>query len=437
MSRSARAVALDVLVRVEAGAYSNLLLPAALRESGLAPRDRSFATDLVYGTLRGRRALDHRLGPALDRSIDALDPPVRAALRLGVYQLVSGVPAHAAVGETVEVAPRRARALVNAVLRRVATTGPPWSLPEGDDVVAIGTRLSYPDWLVERLISELGRGDALATLAAGNDPAPVTLRPNLLRTTPDELARELATGGATVARGGLDTGAVTARGLGDPARVAAVTESRATPQDEASQAVVTLLAPEPGDLVLDTCAAPGGKATAAAERVGDTGTVVAADVHAGRLALVGRAAARLGLAIEPVVADGRALPVSGRVFDRVLVDAPCTGLGVLRRRPEARWRVEPDQARVLATLQRELLGEAARVVRPGGTLVYSVCTLTREETIGVDEWSAAELPELVALEPPGAPWRPWGRGGLLLPHDAGTDGMFVLRLYRDRATGDR
>jgi len=437
VTRSARAVALDVLVRVEGGAYSNLLLPAALRKSGLVARDRAFATDLVYGTLRAQRALDHRLGPALDRSVGALDPPVRAALRLGVHQLVSGVPAHAAVGETVEVAPRRARPLVNAVLRKVAATGPPWLLPDDDDIAAIGTRLSYPDWLVEYLITGFGGDDALAILAAGNEPAPVTLRPNLRRTTTDELARELEADGATVAPGRLGSGAVVTRGLGDPVRVAVVAEGRATPQDEASQAVVAVFAPEPGDFVLDSCAAPGGKATAIAERVGDTGRVVAADVHAGRLALVGRAASRLGLAVDLVAADGRALPVRAGAFDRVLVDAPCTGLGVLRRRPEARWRVDPDQVAALAARQRALVREAARVLRPGGTLVYSVCTLTREETTAVDEWATAELPELVALAPPGPPWRGWGRGALLLPHDAGTDGMFVLRLRRDPATGGR
>ena len=434
MTRSARAVALDVLVRVEGGAYSNLVLPGVLRDSGLSARDRAFATDLVYGTLRRRRTLDHLLDPALDRPLDGLDAPVRAALRLGVYQLVSDVPAHAAVGETVEVAPRRARPLANAVLRKVAASGPPWSLPPGDDLTALGVRLSYPDWLVEHLIAAMGREDALATLASANEPPPVTLRPNLHRTTPDDLVRELEAGGATVAPGRLGTGAIVVRGLGDPARAPAVAEGRATPQDEASQAVVAVLDPGPGDSVLDTCAAPGGKATAAAERAGASGRVVAGDVHAGRLTLVQRAAARLAVAVECVVADGRTLPVRGRAFDRVLVDAPCTGLGVLRRRPEARWRVRPEDAATLAALQRELLRDAARAVRPGGTLVYSVCTLTRDETTAVDEWAADELPELSAGERPGTPWRPWGRGALLLPHDAGTDGMFVLRLHRASAS---
>lgn len=435
MTRSARAVALEILVRVDGGAYSNVLLSAVLGDSRLDRRDRAFVTDLVYGTLRRRRALDHVVAAALDRPIDALESPVRAALRIGAYQLLSGVAAHAAVGETVTAAPERARGLVNAVLRKIAASGPSWPAPAGDAVDALGVRLSYPDWIVERLVADLGRDDALAVLAAGNEPAPVTLRPNPARTTPDGLADELARlPDAKVQAGALDTGALVVRGIGDVGRVPAVADGRATPQDEASQAVVAALGPEPGDIVLDTCAAPGGKATAVAERVGAAGVVVAGDVHRGRLGLVRRAAGRLDLAaVQPVVADGRSLPVRPGSCDRVLVDAPCSGLGVLRRRPEARWRIGPAAVAELAALQRALLREGTRVLRPGGTLVYSVCTLTRDETLEVDSWAAAELPDLVALPPPSGPWRPWGRGALLLPQAAGTDGMFVLRLHRGAA----
>jgi len=299
-------------------------------------------------------------------------------------------------------------------------------------------RLSYPDWIVERLVADLGREDALAVLEVANEPAPVALRPHQGRTSATALADELAQLGATVEPGQLGIGAVVVRGAGDLGRVPAVAEGRATPQDEASQAVVAALDPAPGDVVLDTCAAPGGKATAMAERVGETGVVVAADVHPGRLGLVRRAASRLGLTTVPtIVADGRALPVRTGAVDRVLVDAPCSGLGVLRRRPEARWRIHPEAVGELADLQRALLRDTARVLRPGGTLVYSVCTLTREETLDVDAWAASELPELVPLPPPVGPWRPWGRGALLLPHVAGTDGMFVLRLQRAPHSSDR
>jgi 16S rRNA (cytosine967-C5)-methyltransferase len=426
---SSRELALAALLRVEDGAYSNLLLPAMLRESALDTRDRAFTTDLVYGTLREQRAIDYLLGQLSDRPLDELDAPVRIALRLGAYQLMHGVPAHAAVRETVEIAPERARGYVNAVLRTLARLGPPWPWPEGDEPEALGVRLSYPDWIVDRLVADFGLEDALATLMVGNEPAAIALRVNPA-TTPEEVARELRAADTNVTRGALMEDALLVRGSGDPARLAPVAEGRATPQDEASQAVVEILDPQPGETVIDVAAAPGGKATAIGEQVGEHGRVLAADVHPGRIGLVSAATERLGLrCVLPVVADGRALPARPSGADRVLVDAPCSGLGVLRRRPEARWRVGPDQIAPLATLQRDLLRAAAEAVRPGGVIVYSVCTLTYEETTGVD-WAARELPNLLPEPPPGPPWRPSGTGAFLLPHDANTDGMFVLRLRR-------
>ena len=232
-------------------------------------------------------------------------------------------------------------------------------------------------------------------------------------------------------RGALADGALLARGIGDPAGLPVVAEGRATPQDEASQAVVGILDPQPGETVVDAAAAPGGKSTAIAERVGEHGRVVACDLHPGRIRLVASARDRLGLdRVFPVVADGRSLPLRPACGDRALVDAPCSGLGVLRRRAELRWRIRPDDLPRLVELQRDLLRGAAEAVRPGGVVVYSVCTLTGDETTGMDTWAERELPKLVADPPPGAPWRPRGRGAVLLPHDAGTDGMYVLRLHR-------
>jgi 16S rRNA (cytosine967-C5)-methyltransferase len=422
---SARTVARDVLLRVEDGAYSNLALPEMLRRTGLSDRDRAFATDLVYGTLRARRRLDDRLAPHLRRPLDDLDPPVRAALRLGAYQLEAGVAPHAAVGETVTVTPPRARGFVNGVLRSLATTGPPFP-----PAATLAVDLSYPDWIVDRLTTDLGGDDARATLAAQNEIPTLTLRPNPLRTDPAALAAELDTAGATVTPGRLIPDAVAVRGAGDTAVLPAVRDGRATPQDEASQAVVAVVDAQPGDQVLDVAAAPGGKATALGERVGD-GLVAALDVHPGRLRLVGDAARRLALTtVQPVLADGRHPPLPPGAVDRALVDAPCSGLGVLRRRPEARWRVgEPSPE--LVDLQVGLVVAAAATVRPGGRLVYSVCTLTTAETTGVATRVVDALgDEFTILDPPPAPWRPWGPGGLLLPSAAGTDGMFVLALHR-------
>lgn len=368
--RTARAVALDALVRIDDGAFANLVVPQLLERSGLAPRDRAFATELVYGATRRRRSLDWVLARHVDRPLDALDPDVRNALRLGAYQLLFlRTPPHAAVGETVDLVAGRARGLVNAVLRRVAgLEGVRWPDPP--------TRLSYPDWIVERLASDLGADVALAALERMNEPATVTVR---------------------------DDGYV---------------------QDRASQLVAAHVGARPGERVLDLAAGPGGKATALA-RAG--ARVTAVDVNAARAGLVVDNARTLGLAgrVDVVVADGTQPPFAPRTFDRVLVDAPCSGLGVLRRRADARWRVQPDDVDALTRLQRRLLAAAIPLLAPGGTLVYSVCTLTAAETVGIDGWLAAAHPELDALPPP-PPWERVGRGGRLLPQTEDTDGMFLL-----------
>jgi 16S rRNA (cytosine967-C5)-methyltransferase len=372
---TARSVALGALVRIERdGAYANLVLPAMLDRSGLAARDRAFATELVYGTVRMRAACDWLVDRFLLRS--ELEIEVRSCLRMGAYQLAfAATSPHAAVGETVGVAPRRARGLVNAVLRRVAEAPRDWP----DDA----TRLSYPAWIVEQLRGDLGDTDAMAALEAMN------VRPTVTRRADGYV------------------------------------------QDRASQLVAAALAARPGERIVDLCAAPGGKATALA---GAGAWVAAGDVAPRRLGLVAANAERLGLdgEIAPVVADAARPPFHAGTFDRVLLDAPCSGLGVLARRPDARWKVAPDAPVRLGRLQRELAGEAAALVHPGGVLGYSVCTMTSDETLGVDEHLAAEHPELLAEDPPGPPWRPHGRGALLLPQVSGTDGMYLLLLRRAR-----
>lgn len=360
---SARRVALDALRRIDDGAYANLAMRGVLDHGGLDDRDRRFVTDLVYGTTRMRRACDFLVDRYLLRPVTE---DVRRVLRLGAYQLhFADVPPHAAVGETVGLAPVKVRGLVNAVLRRVAD----------DQVVEWpddATRLSYPDWIVDRLRADLGDDDAFAALAQMNEPAEMTVRDDGYR------------------------------------------------QDRASQWVAALVGAQPGDRVADVCAAPGGKATAlAAAGAG----VVALDLHPSRARLI----VDNGLATV-AVADGRRPPLRARSFDRVLVDAPCSGLGALRRRPDARWRIEADAVVRLQSLQCELVDAAVTLLRPGGTLVYSVCTLTKQETRAVDDHLRSDHPELSSLPAPGAPWRPWGRGAILLPHDAGTDGMTILRL---------
>jgi 16S rRNA (cytosine967-C5)-methyltransferase len=364
----AREIALNALVRIERDeAYANLALPSALGRSRLSQRDRAFVTELVYGTIRMRRACDWLVDRFVDRDLDVA---TRNLLRMGAYQLhFLGTPAYAVVSTSVELG-GRARRLVEAVLRRVADTEPEWP----DDA----TRLSYPDWIVDRLVHDLGRADALAALELMNQAPTVNERPD---------------------------GYV---------------------QDLASQWTAAFVGAQAGERVADLCAAPGGKATAMAE----TGAFVAAgDVRPSRAALVRDNAVRVGAkGVAAFVGDGRHPPL--RAADRVLVDAPCSGLGVLRRRPDARWRVSPGAVERLTVLQKELLVAAADLARPGGHIVYSVCTLTNAETTDIDEWLGHTRPDLVAAPPPGEPWAPIGRAARLLPQSADTDGMYVLKLKR-------
>jgi 16S rRNA (cytosine967-C5)-methyltransferase len=431
-SATSRAVAIRALVRIEDGAFANVALPGALRDTDLAGRDRAQVTEWVYGTVRWQRTLDHFLAPFLTRSVARLDPPVRAALRLGAYQLWSGTSPHAAVGETVaavqQVSPR-AKGFVNAGLRALSAAGPPWPLPDGDDTASIAVRTSMPDWLVDLLVADLGEADARAVLDAVNEPGAVTLRVNTGRATVDAVESEIRDAGASVTRGELVPDALVVTGAGDTAALPAVHDGRATPQDQASQVIAVVVGARAGERVLEIGAAPGGKVTAMAEAMGDHGLVVGLDRHPGRTRMIATAAVRLGLhAVVAVAADGAEPPFAARTFDRVLLDAPCSGLGVLRRRPEARWRLRPEQVPELAELQRGLLAAAAAAVRPGGRLVYSVCTLSAAETTGIDGWAAGALEEFVAEDPPGDPWRPLGRGALLLPGVVGTDGMYCLVL---------
>jgi len=405
----ARAVALRVLERVESdGAYADLALRAALAHADLDARDRAFATELAYGTLRFRGRLDFLLGRVLDRPLDDLEPRVRRLLRLGAYQLVfcDRVPDAAAVSQSVRLARtsgmERASGLVNAALRRLAREHAAIELPAlaADPIGHLVHALSYPKWIAERWIRAWGPEGAAAFARASNAAPPRTVRANRLRTSRASLLDELRARfpDAAPCRWAPD-GIVLGR-RGDPTRDAAFAAGLLTVQDEASQLVVELLDPQPGERVLDACAAPGAKTSAIAERVGARGRVVALDRHERRLGLVAKDAERLGLAnVETAVVDATqadALPDAR--FDRVLVDAPCSGLGALRRNPDARWRVQPDSIETLASLQRAIVAAAATRLSPGGTLVYSTCTLTHEENEDVIDWLLAQDPTLARVE---------------------------------------
>ena len=420
----ARDLALTALERVDGGAYANLALPALLRRSTLNPSERAATTDLVYGSLRMRAALDHALAPLSRQPLERLEPLVLRGLRLGAYELLfGGTAAHAAVAETVgavaKAGHRGQAGYVNAVLRRLAAAPPAWPDPQRDPVGWATTRGSHPAWIVEEALARLGPAEMVALVEADNVRPEVSLRATPGRATRDELLAELAEAGAAVRPSPLSPDCVILE-RGDPGRLAAIGEGRAVVQDAASALVAPAVGAAPGDLVADLAAGPGGKAGHLAAL---GARVLAVEIAAGRARLVAQTADRLGLAgrLHTVVADGRRPPLRPGAADAVLVDAPCTNLGSLRRRPEARWRHGPDDLPGLVELQLELLEAAVAAVRPGGTVLYSVCTWTRAETHEVVSRLLQGRADL-RLEEVRQLW----------PHRDGADGMFLARLVKVR-----
>ena len=447
----ARALALRILERVErSGAYADLTLRHALGRSGLAPRDRAFVTDLVYGTLRWQGRLDFALATVSERPLDALEPSVRTLLRMGAYQILiqTGVPASAAVDQSVRCAKsnglERAAGFVNAVLRQLVRRADQIEYPavETDPVGHLTHALSIPAWIAAAWIDALGIDEAVDLAKASNDPPPIVARANPQRTNRDALLAELRERLPNAAASAHAPLGVELGHEGNPGLDPAFIEGRMTIQDQASQLIVDFLDPQPGDRVLDLCAAPGTKTTAIAERVGPGGHVLAVDRNARRLELVGQACRRLGLSnVTTLERDATTAleDLVGRVggpFDRILVDAPCSGLGTLRRNADARWRVTPEDPASLAETQRQLLARALHVLGPGGTLVYSTCTVWPEENEAVvaavlaDEdtddgiMSGGDVPDAVApFMCDDGFFRSW-------PHRHGTDGFFAARLTR-------
>ena len=426
---TARSVALDVVRRVcDEGAYSNLTLTRTLARSGLDERDTAFATELAYGTLRRLVPIDRALAPLLDRPLDTAPKPARAALRVGAYQLrYTRVPPHAAVSETVALADPRHRGFVNAVLRRLADAPSEEVLGTTDGDVAARTGLS--EWAVRELRRVVGDDEVEEAAAALARPGGVTIRTNTCATTVDELERALADAGAEAARGAVHPDSLVLE-HGAPSRLPGFDRGWFAVQDQASSFVVAALDPQPGERILDVCAAPGGKTIHAACLAEPNGLVVGADLSLRRLELIRGNAARLGIRTLLLAQDGRR-PAVREGFDRVLVDAPCSGIGSARRRPELLWRSRRDELSGLARLQVGIATAAAGLLRPGGRLVYSVCTFPRAETDAACDAVLRRAPELEPAEIAG-PDGPAERVRLW-PHRHGCDAMFVAA-FRRRAT---
>lgn len=442
-----RKIAFDVLCRVEEGAYADLALDAALsRMPDLDPRDRGLATELVYGVLRQRGRLDFALARFCRKPLPKVETKVLTLLRLGAYQLLllDRVPAPAAVFETVELARRtgmeRATGFINGILRSLLRAPDANALPDpvGEPLAYLEHAFSVPGWLAARWVAEMGREEACALAEAMTRSAPFTLRVNTLRIGREAFLEELARAGFEAAPTRFAPEGVIVTGRGGK-RLPGADEGWFQVQDEASMLIPHLLAPQPGERILDACAAPGGKTTQIAALAQNAARILALDLHPKRIALVSEGARRLHCAgIETRCWDLTAPPdfLSPGSFDRVLVDAPCSGLGVLRRNPEIRWRRTAADFGQMAALQRAILGNVAPLVRPGGVLLYSLCTLTPEETTGVVDSFLATHPEFIredmrSLFPE---WQElFNETGALrtLPHrHGGMDAFFAVRLRR-------
>lgn len=436
----ARRAAFEILRRVEEeGAFAAPLLAGLTDE--LSAEDRALCHELVLGVLRRQLWLDKLVEHFAGRKSEKLDAPVRRALSLGLYQLrfLTRTPASAAVNESVNMARaarvRSAAPFINAVLRR-ATREPDYDPAEAitDPFERIAVATSHPAWLVRRWAGAFGIEDAEALARANNASAPTAFRVNTLRADGDTLINNLRATGVKVLPSRVAPGGWRVEGGAGAALRELAGEGLIYSQDEASQLIAHVLGAREGERVLDVCAAPGSKTTHVAALAGDRALIVAGDLHEHRLRVVKESCERLGVrGVRAVAFDAEgSLPFAEEAFDRVLVDAPCTGTGTLRHNPEIRWRLAPANIAALASVQLRILSEASRVVRHGGRLVYSTCSVEREENEEVvasflqthkdfKQVEAAPAPDSVLL-PTGAA-RTW-------PHRDDVDGFFVVALEK-------
>ncbi|WP_232697166.1 16S rRNA (cytosine(967)-C(5))-methyltransferase RsmB [Brevibacillus daliensis] len=443
---TAREVALDVLIRIEEHqSYSNLELKHALERADLSKADTGLVTELVYGTTQRRNTLDEVINQFVKGGTKKLQGWVLQLLRMSLYQIryLDRVPERAAVHEAVEIAKKRGHkgisSLVNGVLRNVLRTPEAWDkLPKGKaKQIAITT--SHPEWLVSRWLKQYGEETTIAICESNNQPPMPTVRVNRLHTSPDNLLEEMkesfpeaeisaVTDDAILLKQGYAAGSIWFKN-GD-----------CTIQDESSMLVAPALQLKPGLRVLDACAAPGGKTTHIAERMQNEGEIVACDIHPHKRELIEQTAKRLGVTmINTMVADaGDLTQEQVGLFDRVLLDAPCSGFGVIRRKPDLKWNKKSSDVEAISEIQYELLTQVAKFVKAGGYLVYSTCTIDVEENQNIVERFAREndsfemdkelyqdMPQLVVEK------MDKEKGYVqILPHHFGSDGFFIARLKK-------
>ena len=437
---------MDVLTRVDQDkAYSNLQLNAALQRASLSREDTGLATELVYGTVSRLNTLDYFLERFVAKGIHKLQPWVRNLLRLSLYQLMylDRIPPHAVVNEAVNLAKRRGHqgisGMVNGVLRNILRNRDDLILPEKlSPAERIALQHSHPQWLVERWMSQYGMDAAEAICRANNEPPSVSVRVNTTMISRDEMLEEMKAAGFDAAPSDLSPEGILVFGGGNMALTDWYRDGQISVQDESSMLVGEAVGPGPGMKVLDCCAAPGGKTAHIAELMKDQGEIIANDLHEHKRKLIGDQAERLGLgSIHTVTGDALELvhKYAPGSFDRILLDAPCSGLGVIRRKPDLKWTKTAGDIGEIASLQRELLDSVSTLLRVGGILVYSTCTIDPEENEGTVKHFLDTHPGFGVPDHSGEAWGKLysahqGAGVQILPQDYHSDGFYIARLQR-------
>ena len=424
----AREVILKGLYRVtEEGAYSNRVLKEMLQNPSLAAKDRAFVTEVFMGVIRNEKKLDYIIAWYSKMKIKKLSAWVHLILWMGIYQIVcmDHVPDSAACNESVKLARRyahgAAQGYVNGLLRNVSRTKAEIAYPT-DPMTRLSVVYSCPEWITEKLIAQFGISETEEILKASHQKQPLTLRVNTLKCDQQALIAKLGEEGVT-AVAEEDARCVRVEGAISVTDSAAYRDGLFTPQNKNSMMAVTLLAPKAGDTVLDLCAAPGGKTTMAAEMMENRGKILAFDIHPHKAALIEKAAKRLGISIIEAKTHDAAvfLPQLENAADCVLADVPCSGIGVIHKKPEIKWMRNEEDIAKLCAIQRAILETAARYIRIGGTLVYSTCTIFQDEN-GDQIAAFLERHSDYRLE----------REQLLLAHKTGGSGFYIAKLIRER-----
>lgn len=447
---SARDTALQVLTSVEQeGAYSNLLLHSALQRSGLSPADAGLATELVYGTISRRNTIDYFLERFVAKGMAKLQPWVRNLLRLSFYQLyyLDRIPPHAAVNEAVNIAKKRGHqgisGMVNGVLRNVLRHKEELRIPEDlPPVKRIALEHSHPEWLVSRWIQQYGESVTEEICRANNETPSISVRVNTAAISREQLIQAMKEKDIEAIPSFVSSDGIIVLSGGNMALTSWYKDGLLSVQDESSMLVGEAVDPQPGMSVLDCCAAPGGKTCHIAEKLGDTGQVIANDVHPHKAKLIEEQAQRLGLSNIHTM-SGDALELADRYpaasFDRILLDAPCSGLGVIRRKPDMKWTKQAKDIVQISAIQSELLDAVCGLLKPGGLLVYSTCTIERGENAEMVAKFLERHPEFeLGTELP-ENWKQLEEAGSresigfqILPQDYHSDGFYIARLVKKK-----